>query len=159
MQQRYSKLSKDFMGICSRVALLHFVLVNSIFFLLLEMQVPGWDICWFQLLCPGEGIHWAVSSHGLHLVYPLAPSAAVCGPLLSQVLLSIFLRSVHISVPNQRQKPRALFHGFCRRGKIELFLVDILIRWACGSSCWISCQACAASYRCRQAWKSNWKSC
>lgn len=93
----------------------------------------------------------------LYTPYPLMLQS--CGPLLSQVLLSIFLRRVHISVPNQRQRPRAVFLGFWRRGTIELFLVDILTGWACGSRCWISCWTSAASYRCGQAKKSNWKSC
>lgn len=82
MQQRPSKLSTDLMQICSHVALLHFVLVSSIFFLLPVVQVPGWDTCWFQPLCPEEGMQLVVSSHGRSSsCAPLTTPAAVLWPL------------------------------------------------------------------------------
>lgn len=64
MQQRPSKLSTDLMQICSHVALLHFVLVSSIFFL------------------PEEGMQLVVSSHGrCSSCAPLTTPAAVLWPL------------------------------------------------------------------------------
>lgn len=124
MQQRPSKLSKDFMWICSHVALLHFVLVNSIFFLLPEIQVPGWARCWFQPLCPEEGMQLVVSSHGPHLVYPLPTPAAVLWPFTVTGAVE------HLSQKSAHQCPKSEREA---KSSVSCLLEK---RWSC--SLWIS---------------------
>lgn len=128
MQQRPSRLPKDLMLICSHVALLHFVLVSSIF--CQKYKFLG-ETCQFRPLCP-EGMQLVVSSHGGRLS---------CAPLTSPVLLTVTGTVEHLSQMSTHQCPKSDMEGnsstscFWRRGKIELFLVGILTGWACGSRC------------------------
>lgn len=100
VQQRSSKLSKDFMGICSHVALLHFVLVNSIYFLLLEMQVPGWDV-----LIPAP-VPWRKDALGCVL-----PWTSSCVPLThfccSLWPLAVTGAAEHLSQKSAHQCPKS----------------------------------------------------
>lgn len=92
------------------------------------------------------------SSHGPYLVHFLPTSARVLWACYCyRWCRALFLQRGDISVPSHRGKPTAKDLGlsFWRRRETN---------WACGSRCWICC-ACAASYRYRQAQKSNQKSC
>lgn len=72
MQQRPSKLSKDFMWICSHVGLLHFVLVNSIFFSSARRNTSSWMR---QVLIPAP-LSWRRDAVGCVL-----PWTSSCIPL------------------------------------------------------------------------------
>ena len=92
--------------------------------------------------------------------YPLLPESS--GPVTVTGVVEHSFSEEGTSVSQIRegsQQQCILALSFWRRGETELLLVDILTGWACGSRCWISCHACAASYRCRQAKKGNQKSC
>lgn len=84
MQQRPSRLLKDLMLICSHVALLHFVLVSSIF--CQKYKFLG-ETCQLRPLCP-EGMQLVVSSHGGRLS---------CAPLTSPVPLTVTGTVEHLS--------------------------------------------------------------
>lgn len=129
-QQRPSKLSKDFMLLHSHVALLHFVLVNSIFFLLAEMQVPEWERSLFQPLWPENGMQWVGSSHGPHCVapYPLLLqylTAVLLAPYCHRCFEHLLQRSAH-PCPKSETEAKSSVSWLWRRGKIELFLVGLV---------------------------------
>lgn len=96
------------------VALTYFVLVNSIFFVLLEIKhVTEWDTFWFQTLCLEEGTRLTASSHEPHLVHFLPTSARVLWACYChRSCWALFLWRRDTSVPNQRGKPTAMHLGF-----------------------------------------------
>lgn len=112
--------------------------------------VPDWGASWLQTLCL-EGWKWLIaSSHTPQLVlltlFCQSSEKRCCPPLgllLSQVLLSSFSKE-RTSVSQTRegsQQQCTLAVGFRRREGTELFHVDILTSWACGSRRWI-CMCC-----------------
>lgn len=116
MQQRPSKLSKDFMCICSHVALLHFVLVSSIFFLLykfLDETRADSSPCALK-----KGCSWLCPPMDLVLCIPYPLLLQSCGPLLLSSFLEEWTSVSQIRVGSQEH----VFLGFWRRGEIKLWI-------------------------------------
>lgn len=101
-------------GPVPHVAFKYFVLVNSICFVLLGLElVPDGDTFWFQTLCLEEGTWLIARSHGPHPVHFLPTSARILWVCYCHSYYwALFLERGDISVLNQRGQVTAMYLGF-----------------------------------------------
>lgn len=110
IQKRPSKLSKDFMHICSHAALLHFVLVNSMFFLLPEIQVPDETRVDSSPCALKRGCSWLCPPMDLIVCTPYPTPAAVLWPLtVTGAVEHLSQRSAHQCPKSETQSKSSVF--------------------------------------------------